>query len=109
MGKLNLSAERTSCILNSLITSPFQQATASSKIESVLFGITRSSSIPITLPNPSQVGQAPSGLLKLNVCTVGVSNCIPSASKLFEKYKLCAASPVSDNVYILSRHTPFPS
>ena len=43
--------------------------------------------MPITRPKPSQVGQAPSGLLKLNMCTDGKSKVIPSASNDFEKGK----------------------
>lgn len=40
---------------------------------------------PITLPNPSQVGQAPSGELKANMLSVGSSKVMPSASKRVEK------------------------
>jgi len=32
------------------MVSPFQQATASSKMDKFLFGITKSSSMPMTLP-----------------------------------------------------------
>ena len=41
--------------------------------------------MPITLPYPSQRGQAPTGLLKLNICSVGCSNAMPSSSKRDEK------------------------
>src|SRR5690625_3723052 len=44
-------------------------------------GMTRSSSIPATLPNPSHVPQAPNGLLKENICGIGSRNSIPSLSK----------------------------
>lgn len=47
----------------------------------LLSGITKSSSMPITLPYPSHRGHAPSGLLKLKRCSEGCSNWMPSASK----------------------------
>ncbi len=44
--------------------------------------MTNSSSIPITSPYPSHLGQAPYGLLKLNKCAFGSRKLIPSSSNL---------------------------
>ena len=43
-------------------------------------GTTLFGSIPIVLPKPSHVGQAPTGLLKLNKSGLGSENVIPSRS-----------------------------
>src|SRR5215467_15610424 len=70
----------TNCSLHQPNFSPFHGATAPSYTLNLLSGITRSESIPKTWLNPSQVGQAPNGLLKLKRFGVGSSNCIPSNS-----------------------------
>ena len=41
--------------------------------------------MPITLPNPSQAGQAPSGELNENILSLGSSKVMPSASNRVEK------------------------
>ena len=53
----------------------------------VLSGMTRSSLTPIILPRPPQVGQAPRGLLKLNMYSSGRLKVIPSSSKRFTKVR----------------------
>ena len=67
--------------------------TASSNTDNALLGITKFSSMPITLPKPSQVGHAPTGLLKLNMRSFGSSKVIPSASNRFEN--VCSSIPFS--------------
>ena len=84
MGKSYFALAWINAFNHSPIFSPFQQTTAPSYNDLLLSGTTRSSSIPIILPNPSQTGQAPRGLLKLNIISVGSSNTIPSASNLRE-------------------------
>lgn len=39
----------------------------------------------MTLPKPSQTGQAPNGVLNENILSLGSSKRIPSASNLSEK------------------------
>ena len=73
---------------------PRQGATASSNTESERSGITRSSEMPRVRPNPSHCGHAPTGLLKLNICSLGSGNRMPSASKRFEK--LCRLTEPSE-------------
>ena len=48
------------------MTSPFHGAIAPSKTLKLVSGITKLRSIPITEPYPSQVLQAPKGLLNVN-------------------------------------------
>src|SRR5688572_28822686 len=64
--------------------SPFQGAMAPSYTLKRLSGITRSASIPSTRLNPSQVGHAPTGLLKEKRSGTGSSKIIPSSSKRLE-------------------------
>ena len=74
---------------HSPIFSPRQQRTAPSYTLRARFGITRCSSIPITLPKPSHSGQAPRGELNENIWSFGSSNLIPSASNLVLKENSC--------------------
>ena len=85
--------------------SPRQHITASSTIDSALFGITRFSSMPSTLPNPSQVGHAPIGLLKLNIWSDGSLNVIPSSSNWLEK----VCSLIQPSVHTFKIQIPLPS
>src|SRR5690606_2782224 len=87
---------------HSFILSERHGATAPSYTVRLLSGITKSGSIPSTLPKPSQVWQAPYGLLKLKKLTEGSSNTIPSSSKRSENTR---SSP-SPN---FTRHSPCPS
>ena len=66
-------------------TTPLQHATASSYTERVGSGITSRGSTPTTLPKPSHSGQAPIGLLKLNISGLGSWKTLPSASKTLLK------------------------
>src|SRR6478735_3900738 len=75
---------------------------APSYTDNDLSGITKSSSIPKTCPKPSQVLQAPNGLLKLKKFAEGSSKIIPSASKRSQK------SPVA-LPGITMRQSPSPS
>ena len=82
MGKSYFALSRMKWSFHSLNFSPRQGATASSYTLRPLSGITRSASMPITWPKPSQVGQAPTGSLKLNRLGEGSSKVIPSRSNL---------------------------
>ena len=62
--------------------------------------------MPIILPNPSQVLQAPIGLLKLKKFISGSSNDIPSATNKLEKW--CSLYDLSFFSIKIS-HSPFPS
>src|SRR5690554_227720 len=105
MGKSALYALFTKYRFHSLIFSPFQHFTHSSCTDKLLSGITRFSSIPTTFPNPSHLGHAPAGLLKLNIISEGSSNTIPSASNLLENTNdSIPFSPQNRNM-----HSPFPS
>src|SRR5690554_6900017 len=74
-------------------------------MDKLLSGITKFSSIPTILPNPSHLGHAPAGLLKLNIISEGSSNTIPSDSNLFENTNdSIPFSPQKRNI-----HSPFPS
>ena len=64
------------------IRSLLQGAMASLKMLFEVSGITFSGSTPKVLPNPSQVGQAPSGLLKLKRSGLGSIKTISSLSNL---------------------------
>ena len=66
------------------ILSPCQHCTQPSYTLKEELGMTSFSSIPIVLPNPSQVGHAPKGELKENILSLGSSNFMPSASKRVE-------------------------
>src|SRR5690554_925454 len=105
MGKSALYALFTKYRFHSLIFSPFQHFTHSSCMDKLLSGITKFSSIPTILPNPSHLGHAPAGLLKLNIISVGSSKMIPSASNLFENTN--DSIPFSPQKRI--KHSPFPS
>src|SRR5258706_538792 len=85
MGKFIFLAPFTNCCLHQSNFSPFHGATAPSYTFSLLSGSTNSLSIPSTCENPSQVGQAPNGLLNENKFGTGSSNCRPSISKRFLK------------------------
>ena len=73
------------CLRHSPNFGPLQGATQLPWTELFLSGITKSSLIPKILPNPSQVSQAPIGLLKLNNSILGDSKFIPSASNFWLK------------------------
>ena len=73
-GKLKWRAPFTNRSFHNPSFSPFQGATAPSYTLNNLFGITRSSSMPNTIEKPSQVGQAPSGLLNEKRFGTGSSN-----------------------------------
>ena len=90
--------------LNQPIFSPLQQAMAPSYMLKALSGTTRSSLMPITLPRPPHTGQAPRGLLKLNIYSSGSLNVIPSASKRLLNSRISTA-PASRTTYIF----PLPS
>ena len=103
MGKSSFAARLQNSSFQMPILSPCQHCTHPSYTLSVELGITRLSSIPITLPNPSQEGHAPSGELKANMLSDGSSKVIPSVSKREE------------NSYVMlegrntSLHSPWPS
>ena len=100
-----LAATCTRWSLNHPIFSPFQQAIAPSYMLFVLSGTTRSSLTPIILPSPPHTGQAPRGLLKLNIYSSGSRNVIPSASNLLTKLlKSLLPDADSRSTYIV----PFP-
>ena len=72
-------------VCHSFIFSPCQHCTHPSYTLSEGLGMTSCSSIPITLPKPSQVGHTPMGELKANSPSEGSSKVMPSASRRVEK------------------------
>ena len=88
-GEIVFRASRMNSFSHSPIFSPRQQITAPSYTLRARLGMTRCSSIPITLPKPSQLGQAPMGELKENIWSLGSSKVIPSASNFVLKEKSC--------------------
>ena len=98
-----LPATLMRCSLNQPIFSPLQQAMAPSYMLKALSGMTRSSLIPMTLPSPPQTGQAPRGLLKLNIYSSGSLNVIPSASKRLLNSRISGRAPASRTTYIFPR------
>ena len=85
MGKLSWAARRQNSFFHSPIFSPCQHCTQPSYTLRVVLGMTNFSSMPMMLPKPSQVGQAPKGELKEKRLSLGSSNFMPSASKRVEK------------------------
>ena len=77
-------------------------------MDKLLSGITKSSSMPITLPKPSQFLQAPNGLLKLKKCEDGSEKIIPSISNLLEK-ECNSFFFFSESAIISTKQSPAPS
>ncbi len=84
-GKSNFFAALMNASFHSPIFSPFHGAMAPSYRLNLLSGMMRSGSRPSICENPSQVGQAPNGLLKENKLGTGSSKVIPSNSNLLLK------------------------
>ena len=103
MGKSAFCARRQNSVFHSPIFSPRQQTTAPSYTLRAELGMTSFSSMPMTRPNPSHTGQAPTGELNANKLSEGSSNVIPSASKRVEK--VCR---MPDGT-MRNIHCPFPS
>ena len=59
----------------------------------------------MTRPKPSHSGQAPTGLLKLNIRSLGSLKVMPSASNRFEKWNSC--TPFG-RVHLNGTHSPSP-
>src|SRR5574344_111957 len=107
MGKWQYLAPAIRSSSHSDIFSPRQQMTAPSYTDKDLLGTTKFSSMPTTFPNPSHSGQAPKGLLKLNINSFGSSKFMLSASNLMEN---CLISFVPLSLNILTRQeAPSPS